>query len=245
MPFSYRPIKFPANPSAPTPSFAPFPFLPAELRLEIWRLSFTPRVVSARYSLDNDRCLASTPPPAVAHTCRESRYEALHSGYVLAFGTRSHAATIWFAPELDTLYVPRRGQLGYADACRDFAQHVLDTTEHVRRLAIDHVRPEIRKPWETYSKYWLMRGFPFLREAFLVLGAEDDVDGAGQIEFVDPRRSWEEIRAVMDNVKASFRCEVGPDCVCWDGLNMGQGGPCLELIPKAKSVHERRAMAAV
>ena len=125
-------------------------------------------------------------------------YEALRAGYVLAFGTRSNPATVWFAPDLDTLYVPRWGRLGYADAARDFARHVLDTAEHVRRLAIDHVRPEVRRPWETYSKYWLMRGFPYLREAFLVLGAEDDVNRSGQIEFVDPRGSWAEIRAVME-----------------------------------------------
>ena len=37
-----------------------------------------------------------------------------------------------------------------------------------------------------------------------------------------------------DKVKASFSCEVGSECVCWDGLDLGQGGPCLELIPKAE-----------
>jgi len=230
--------------SLPLTSFTPFPFLPTELRLEIWRLSHTPRVVSVRYSLSHDRCLPSTPPPAIAHTCRESRYEALRAGYVLAFGTRTHPATVWFAPDLDTLYVPRWGRLGYADAARDFARNVLDTTEHVRRLAIDHVRPEIRRPWETYSKYWLMRGFPYLREAFLVLGADDGVEGRGQIEFVDPRGSWRDIRAVMDKVKASFSCEVGSECVCWDGLDLGQGGPCLELIPKAKAMQGTAVAAA-
>lgn len=225
--------------------FTPFPFLPTELRLEIWRLSHTPRVVSVRYSLTHDRCIPSTPPPAIAHVCRESRYEALRGDYVLAFSTPSHPSpSIWFSPALDTLYIPRWGDLGYADAARDFAQHVLHTAPHVRRLAIDHVRPEIRRPWETYSKYWLMRGFPLLREAFLVLGSgtEEDVtgDGQGQIEFVDPRGSWDEIRGVMDKVKASFGCEVGMECVCWDDglLDLGMGGPCLELIPKAKAVQQ-------
>lgn len=235
----------PTPKTTPPTAFTPFPFLPTELRLAIWRLLPTPRVVSVRYSLTHDRCLPSTPPPAIAHVCRESRYEALHSDfYVLAFSTPSHPSpSIWFSPALDTLYIPRWGSLGYADAARDFAHHVLGTAEHVRRLAIDHVRPEVRRPWETYSKYWLMRGFPFLREAFLVLGAEDDdVRGQGQIEFVDPRGSWEEIRGVMDKVKASFGCEVGMECVCWDGdglLDLGMGGgPCLELIPKAKAVQQ-------
>lgn len=226
--------------------FTPFPFLPTELRLEIWRLSHTPRVVSVLYSLTHDRCIPSTPPPAIAHVCRESRYEALRGDYVLAFSTPSHPSpSIWFSPALDTLYIPRWGDLGYADAARDFAQHVLHTAPHVRRLAIDHVRPEIRRPWETYSKYWLMRGFPLLREAFLVLGSEEDVTGSsgqgqGQIEFVDPRGSWDEIRGVMDKVKASFGCEVGMECVCWDDglLDLGMGGPCLELIPKTKAVQQ-------
>lgn len=255
MPSSTTKMPPPTTTTPPT-LFTPFPFLPTELRLSIWRLSHTPRVVSVRYSLTHDRCLSSTPPPSIAHVCRESRYEALHSNfYVLAFSTPSHPTpSIWFSPSLDTLYIPRWGHLGYADAARDFAHHVLDTAPYIRRLAIDHVRPEVRRPWETYSKYWLMRGFPLLREAFLVLGAEDeDVvngGGQGQIEFVDPRGGWDEIRGVMDKVKASFGCEVGMECVCWDDgdglLDLGMGvGPCLELIPKAKAVHVQGGVVVV
>ena len=59
--------------------------------------------------------------------------------------------------------------MGYSETARDFGQYVLNTTELVRNLAIDHVRPEIRRPWETYSKFCLIRSFPNLERAFLIL----------------------------------------------------------------------------
>ncbi|KAK0620018.1 hypothetical protein B0T14DRAFT_407567, partial [Immersiella caudata] len=194
-------------------SFTLFSQLPAELRLQIWTLSCHPRVVEVRYSPALDRCLTPTPPPSILSVCREARQEALFSVYVLTFGTKTHAPRTYFSPALDVLYLPRWGDLGYADTARDFGTFVTDTAQWVGSLAIDHVNPEIRRPWETYSKFCLMRNFPGLREVFLVVAGQEEEDGIGEgeIEFVDPRGEPEEIMRLMDRVRESFCCEVGEE----------------------------------
>ncbi|KAK5661263.1 hypothetical protein OQA88_11157 [Cercophora sp. LCS_1] len=215
-------------------AFSLFNFLPAELRLEIWRQSCQPRIVEIRYAQDQDRCLTPTRPPSILHACRESRHEALRFCYVKAFGTKTNNAEIYFSPTLDILYIPRWGQLGYADTARDFADLVRDTADHVHSLAIDHVRPEIRLPWETYSKFCLMRNFPQLREAFLILSDDSQGGQGGQIEFVDPRGDKETIMRLMENVKESFDWEVGPACFEWDRPAEVGCQSSLELVPKTK-----------
>ncbi|KAK1755570.1 hypothetical protein QBC47DRAFT_191416 [Echria macrotheca] len=214
-------------------SFTLFRFLPAELRLEIWRQSCQTRVVEVRYSQEQDRCVSTTRPPAILQVCKESRDEGLRACYVRAFGTDTHDAHIYFSPALDVLYIPRWGDLGYADTARDFAVLVRDTAEHVRSLAIDHVKPEIRRPWETYSKFCLMRNFPRLRETFLILADESQWGQGEQVEFVDPRGDRDTIMRLMENVKESFVSEVGPECFDWDMTASCR--PCFELVPKAKA----------
>ncbi|KAM7198134.1 hypothetical protein V8F33_005192 [Rhypophila sp. PSN 637] len=207
--------------------FPLFSLLPAELRVEIWRQSCRSRVVEVRYSSEQDRCLTSTKPPVILQVCQESRHEGQRL-YIQAFGTLAHPhGTIHFSPTMDILYLPRCGNMGYGDTARDFGQYVLDTVEHVHALAIDHVNPVIRRPWETYNKFCLMRTFPHLQEAFLILdsgsrpsspqqsseegqiAAADYNGGGGQIEFVDPRGDPREIMRLMDMVRESFSYEVG------------------------------------
>jgi len=178
-------------------SFPLFSFLPAELRIQIWQESCSPRVVEVRYSQQLGRCLTTTKPPAILQATRESRHEGLRL-YVRAFRTTQQQQqqeaiesyslspsrrperqeesdespslpSIFFHPELDILYLPRCGNMGYDDTARDFSQYVVDTVQHVHAVAIDHVKPEIRRPWETYNKYCLLRNFPKLRETFLVI----------------------------------------------------------------------------
>ncbi|KAM7198569.1 hypothetical protein V8F20_006099 [Naviculisporaceae sp. PSN 640] len=209
-------------------AFHLFPYLPAELRLEIWRQSCRSRVVEVHYSSTLDRCLTNTPPPVILQVCHESRHEGQRL-YIQAFGTHTHPeGTIHFSPEMDILYIPRcEKNMGYGDTARDFGQYVLNTVDHVRALAIDHVNPVVRRPWETYNKFCLMRTFPNLREAFLILdfpspsssprhSGEYDYDAAsatasenGQIEFVDPRGDPREIMGIMERVRESFDHEVG------------------------------------
>lgn len=126
--------------------------------------------------------------------------------------------------------------MGYSETARDFGSYVLDTTNLIKNLAIDHVRPEIRRPWETYSKFCLIRSFPKLERAFLILDNtttatstsmtaatltmgetvpeqmevdEEEEEEEDQIEFIDPTESKEEIMRLMENVSASFSHEVG------------------------------------
>ncbi|KAK3324603.1 hypothetical protein B0T19DRAFT_444011 [Cercophora scortea] len=219
-------------------TFTLFGALPAELRLQIWRQSCQPRVVEVRYSEDDDRCYSTTKPPAILQVCTEARDECSRH-YVKAFGTESYEGNIYFLPTLDILYLPRCGDMGYGDTARDFSQYVLDTVEHVHSLAIDHVKPEIRRPWETYNKFCLMRNFPDLNETFLILGSgpdDRDDDRDGQIEFVDPRGDPLAIMRLMENVKESFIYEVGPTSFFESEKSAESGNePSLALIPKTKT----------
>jgi 2EXR family len=52
--------------------FRPFPRLPSELRLKIWKLNMPgPRVVELRYSKKIYHAVSPTPTPALLHVCRE------------------------------------------------------------------------------------------------------------------------------------------------------------------------------
>jgi len=256
----------PVTPTTPAHrTFTLFPLLPAELRLAIWQASCHPRILEIHYCPSQDRCFTPSKPPVILSVCRESRHEALSRIYAKAFGTRMHpSGSIYFAPDLDILYIPRyyeeeedfhhhhkgkRGSkeekerrrrimsMGYSETARDFGTYVLNTTDLIKNLAIDHVRPEIRRPWETYSKFCLIRSFPNLERAFLILDnstttatptptaaatitmgeivpdqmdvEEEEEEEEDQIEFIDPTESKEEIMRLMENVSASFTHEVG------------------------------------
>ncbi|KAK3390332.1 hypothetical protein B0H63DRAFT_111759 [Podospora didyma] len=225
-------------------TFHLFSLLPTELRLEIWRQKCLPRVVQVRYDQENDRCLSTTRPPMVLQICRESRHEALRL-YVKIFGTRSHAGDIYFLPGRDVLYLPRCGGMGYGDTAREFSKNVIGTVEHVHSLAIDHVKPEIRRPWETYSKLCLMRNFPNLDETFLILSTSTNDSNrrqgqdSEQIEFVDPGGDHQAISQLMDNVKSSFIYELDSEAEnCDDDEDSPQLH--LELIPKRKIPKAKR-----
>jgi hypothetical protein len=233
----------PATTSSQPAMFAFFAFLPAELRLQIWREACETRVVEVRYDAAQDLCHTQTQPPAILQVNAESRHEGLRL-YRCLFGTRAQPdGRIYFCPDLDVLYWPRaRGMIGYGDDCRDFSTLVLNTAPLVQRLAVDHVRPEIRRPWETYNKFCLMRNFDALREAYLVLGpgegddnysysnyetygsrtyghgrAEKTTYSGRHIEFVDPREDKATIMKLMDDVRQSFSFEVG--CPVWLGCD--------------------------
>ncbi|RYP16293.1 hypothetical protein DL765_005199 [Monosporascus sp. GIB2] len=192
-------------------AFEFFPQLPAELRLEIWRLSCSERVVEVVYDSDEDRCLTTSEPPAILHTCHESRNEGLRI-FRKSFGTRSHGPRIYFCPELDTLYLPRPAHLGYDDRARDFTELVGDTS-HVIDLAIDYVDPAIRQPWETYNEFVLMESFPKVKEVFLVVGSDHssyELEVRPRtVQLVDPDINATDLDDLLASVKESFSYEVG------------------------------------
>ncbi|KAI1491374.1 hypothetical protein F5X96DRAFT_631831 [Biscogniauxia mediterranea] len=197
--------------SSQEPSFTLFSLLPVELRLQIWRLSCHPRVVEVFYDSEDDRCTTPAHPPAILHACHESRCEALRI-YKRSFGTKSHEPRIYFCHESDTLYLPRPPLMGYNDDSRSFTELVADADDIVN-LAIDHVSPTIRRPWETYNKYALMQSFPRVREVFLVLHddpeEEEDDDHHGDMDLADPAGDVLDLCRLLADVKESFSYEVG------------------------------------
>ncbi|KAI5868643.1 hypothetical protein GGS23DRAFT_546507 [Durotheca rogersii] len=249
-------------PSSSPSSFTLFSWLPAELRLEIWRLTCHPRVVEVLYDVESDQCLSSTPPPAVLHVCRESRLEALRV-YRPSFGTRSREPRIYFCPDRDTLYLPRPPLMGYDDAARSFADLVPGAGDAVVNLAIDYIRPAVRRPWETYNKYALMQSFPRVQEVDLVLstdgianadadpslpdrsaGASDDVkyDGAhGDLDLADPVGDVLDLCRLLTNIKESFFYEVGSDYMLGDPKEEFYERPVLPpIVLKSKVVSPHR-----
>lgn len=192
-------------------TFEFFSLLPAELRLEIWRLSCSRRVVEVFYDSEEDRCLTTSNPPAILQACHESRNEGQWI-YSKSFGTKTHEPNIYFCPHLDTLYLPRPGPLGYDDSARSFPDLVRDT-DKVIDLAIDYVEPTIRHPWETYNKFVLMRSCPQVEEVFLVVNsgsAPDEDEGTPRVvELVDPDIDATALADLLTAVKESFSYEAG------------------------------------
>ncbi|KAI8624510.1 hypothetical protein F5Y19DRAFT_312202 [Xylariaceae sp. FL1651] len=195
--------------SFPT-SFPLFTLLPTELRLQIWLLSCQPRVVEVSYNPVNDCCTTTASIPPVLHTCHQSRSEALRV-YKKSFGTKSHKSRIYFCREIDTLYIPRPPFMGYDDSSRSFT-HFVEDTDDVLNLAIDHVQPSIRRPWETYNKYVLMQSFPKVQEVYLVTNTTFPADNschAGEFDLMDPAGDVLGLCRLLEDVKASFSYEVG------------------------------------
>lgn len=185
--------------------FLLFTSLPAEIRLQIWREACHERVVEVLYKPEQDKVVTTTDPPAILHTSRESREEALKF-YRPAFATATRDAHIYFCPWRDTLYLPRHRDMGYDDAARDFRNYVLDTDD-VASLAVDHVRPDIIRPWEPYNKFWLIQSFPGLTEVVLVIGADPETrrtDTHAEIQFIDPIEDQASVLRLLDDVKESF-----------------------------------------
>ncbi|KAH8681457.1 hypothetical protein BX600DRAFT_429392 [Xylariales sp. PMI_506] len=195
--------------------FRLFSLLPTEIRLDIWQYSCHQRVVEVYYNSKKDRCEASTPPPAILHVCRESRREALRL-YKELFCTKTHSSNIYFNPEVDTLYIPRPSYLGYDNSSRDFAKNTTGASE-VINLALDHVSPRIRKPWETYNKYVLMQSFPQVKEVYLVLDSDEEPyqvptkQHHGFLKLAEPHGDRTSIGQILADIKTSFSYEVGAD----------------------------------
>ncbi|KAI0132320.1 hypothetical protein BJ170DRAFT_592283 [Xylariales sp. AK1849] len=197
-------------------SFRAFSLLPTEIRLEIWQYSCHQRVVEISYDAEKDQCTTVTTPPSVLYSCSESRREALRI-YKRLFGTKTHEARIYFHPGLDTLYLPRPGWMGYGDSSRDLATLVTGTSE-VLNLALDHVNPAIRRPWETYNKYVLMQSLPQVMEVYIVLDkAEPEPEPEPEkpkqcfLRLAEPCGDRTSICKLLADVKESFSLEAGPD----------------------------------
>ena len=200
------------KPKAEAAAFHLFPNLAPELRLKIWAHACFHRTVSIWYLPSLDVCLSSSPTPVILHVSREAREEALRT-YSLAFGTRSSPARTYFNPYRDTLYLPRHMAMGYDETLRDFKSLVLDPThllDQVRRIAIDHVDVEVKRPWESYNKASLIRRFKNLDEVVLVLcqkGGGREEGWRKETVFVDPREAVEEVLRFWFEFRQTFLLE--------------------------------------
>ena len=128
---------------------------------------------------------------------------------MLSFGTSTKAPRIYFNPYLDTLYLPRHGDMGYDESLRDFKSVIRDPTNLLDKLlyvAIDHVNPEIKRPWESYNKATFLRSLPNLEEVNLVMQNETLPlpFSAGNMELQDPAVDPEKLMRIWYYFRQTF-----------------------------------------
>lgn len=157
--------------------FTLFQQLPKELRIQIWFLTLTPRIITLHSifpsGLRNARYGRLTPintqPPVALSVCRESREIVLPRYLVsilLTFYVETHKACeaiVRWNPAIDTLYLPE-GPLSYALWCME--------RPHVRNL---RVTKRLAVPaqhgnghWANYQALNLLRRYTKLKELVFV-----------------------------------------------------------------------------
>ncbi len=102
--------------------------------------------------------------------------------------------------------------MGYDESLRDFRTFLKgdekDVLDQVQRIAIDHVDVEVKRPWESYNKTALLRGFPQLKEVILVLCDGEGTPGLqdGE-EFTEPKERPEDLLRIWVDFRQSFIIE--------------------------------------
>lgn len=241
-------------------SFHLFPHLPAELRTKIWRDTFAPRNVLITYSPSTGKCSSSTPLPATLSVNQESRYETLRFyrqcfSTLLDCSTRGTPKYIIFNPAIDTLYFPRRGEMGYDASIRDFSDVLANKCElgTVHKIALDIVQAGIKRPWEAYDKAVLIKSFPNLQTLVLVLKKKEvwlsnlprdflAEKRRGAIEFKalgcgeEARKVDREFRAQFDNEEEELRRMWASEGVPYEKRQLG----AIEVVEKRRVGGEGR-----
>ncbi|CZT08672.1 uncharacterized protein RAG0_13687 [Rhynchosporium agropyri] len=105
----------------PTAKFTLLMKLPPEIRIKIWKLNLTPRIVCVEQkvlSLDRGiRYTSSCPPPEMINVCKESRLIPEKS-YKQAFVSTEDSPGSWFNFDTDILYLNSKWPLYDAAAQR-------------------------------------------------------------------------------------------------------------------------------
>ncbi len=194
-------------PKLPLVTFHPFPSLPLELRLKIWQAACNiSRTLTLTYSSDKDVFHCKTQPPTSFSVSHESRQQALRV-YSLCFGTKTSPPKIYFNPYHDILYTPRCREMGYDHMLRDLPSLIIDTPnilDKVRYIAVDHVDPDIKRPWESYNKASFIRSFPNLEEVVLVLDTKANISSEEEVEMVEPKVNPERLLKIWYYFRQSF-----------------------------------------
>jgi len=99
--------------------------------------------------------------------------------------------------------------MGYDDALRDFRSFINQEEnawlDELRRIAIDYIDVEVKRPWEGYNRAVLVCSFPKLEEVVMVLrNREGEEDGE---EFVEPEEQPEEVLRKWVEFRRSFVLE--------------------------------------
>ena len=100
--------------------------------------------------------------------------------------------------------------MGYDETLRGFrsflAQGEIVMLDELRKIAIDHVDVEIKRPWESYNKASLLRGFPMLQQVVLVMcsGRRPSVGLDDEFEFVEPKDDPEFLLRIWVDFRQCF-----------------------------------------
>lgn len=102
--------------------------------------------------------------------------------------------------------------MGYDETLRDFRGMVKDEQgllAEVRRVAIEHVDLNVKRPWESYNKASLLRSFSNLEEVVLVQLRSDgkDLGWDEEVEFVQARDDPEKLLRIWVDFRQAFAME--------------------------------------
>jgi hypothetical protein len=102
--------------------------------------------------------------------------------------------------------------MGYDETLRDFRgflkEDEKEVLDQVQIIAIDHVDPAVKRPWESYNKAALMRGFPELKELLLILRDEEVTPALERgEEFGEPKERPEELLRIWIEFRQSIEVE--------------------------------------
>jgi hypothetical protein len=156
----------------PQPMFTPFPNLPTELQIKIWRCALpSPRIIQLYY-LHGAFSFHGARPPPVLHTCRTSREVAL-TVFEPAFAR--NAKPIYFDFAHDTLHLADGPGM-----CKTTAGLYPDIKEKIQSLAVEiSSQEDLKKSTLDIGLSYLSN----LREIIFVVGHKEMV-----AEFMYPER---------------------------------------------------------
>ncbi len=93
---------------------------------------------------------------------------------------------------------------------RDFRSLVVDPDnilDRVRSIAVDHVDPDIKRPWESHNKASFIRSFPHLDEVVLVLESTTHIPSGEEVEMVEPNSDPEGLVKIWYYFRQNFLIE--------------------------------------